>query len=884
MEKNTQQDCEQLLKKYKNALLFNKKLDSLKSEILKNFSEERFKTISESAERWVNECKTLGEKAILIAKSGAKRDSLEFDDLQKQALKLGGNAKAYLCEVFDKTEKSLHSDVSKSHSPLEKLFLELRKYSSWGDNGKTKVEEITESITSVAPNEKDRIDKEIKLGKLAADYYEKAYKLGSQRKSSEFDELQKEMTKAGLGQFEKNKLKSQYEKGFSAFKRYLDMKKISKKNKKHKTDNSHDVEKLEPKKGPVEISCINFEAINPNFVASLKPAAKWTVLFDETGNDFSDSDGATNKNSGKGVMLVVPEYTTLPDLHPKWHAVNESAQEIWRVIELIQDSQCGIIGMPCAALAKIHRDRWFSCIETLLDLLLRLLPIDGQTEIQLFVEQRGDATSENRSLLEKTCTDALFHLSRVHPRRAEAIRITSKIISKNEHKWNGYVDAAAYIWSSSLCKQLLSISNWKDTCFLGATYIDDLRYYLDYFTRESSILPNDWSVIISEAVGRANNSILQELLRCLGEQAREYPALWEEYLRHTVAYLNSKAINMPILSAKISWLQRWQPIDCTLPPKLRLIWLTAKLAEENHRGCVNTFPEQRQEFLTLSEQLFEEDAPLTCNAALNMAVSYTDEFDFKKAREILSPWENRPPEVAGLQYYGRLQSSLGQNEAFVGNNGTAVKYFKTAFSAFSKLSDCKSARLDIDQTLSYLLTVLMDSNLEDKAIFHDIASKYFGDKIENVASKLGCSNDDVEKYHHHILLRYLTCEYADERERNIYLATKGDWSTGEGHPWELIEFYRACLCSSEEEKLEHLNRAYEIAMTGSGTLHVIAAVIVGAILLLEPHRSSEYQELLERCEREIPLLGDRANVLREHVHKKYNPLELAKLVLPFNFR
>ena len=321
------------------------------------------------------------------------------------------------------------------------------------------------------------------------------------------------------------------------------------------TDNSHETMNIELPRHAKVTSDIDFGVINPNFVSSLAPSNKWTVLFDETGSDFSDSANelrSANKVVGKGVMLIVPEYTILPELPKKWHAVDQSAAEIQRVINLIKNSRCGILGIPCTALGKIHRDRWFSCIETLLDLLLRLLPVDQQAEINLFVEHRGLATSENGILLDKTCSDALHHLSRVYPERAETIRIDSKIISKDMHPWNGYVDAAAFLWSSSSCKPLLSFSNWEDTCFLGSSCAENLRYYIDYFARENTIRPDDWSNIISEVSHQHKGSILQDFLRCIGEQAKEDVVLWEQYLNHTSVYLNSKAINMKIMRKKIS--------------------------------------------------------------------------------------------------------------------------------------------------------------------------------------------------------------------------------------------------------------------------------------------------------------------------------------------
>ena len=110
------------------------------------------------------------------------------------------------------------------------------------------------------------------------------------------------------------------------------------------------------------------------------------------------------------------------------------------------------------------------------------------------------------------------------------------------------------------------------------------------------------------------------------------------------------------------------------------------------------------------------------------------------------------------------------------------------------------------------------------------------------------------------------------------------WSFGAGHPWEMIEFYRALLVNAQDEKIQHLQKAYDIAMLGEGTMHVIAAVILGSLVLFQPEKEKQYLELVEQCAVEIPALGNRVTILREHVDRKYTPLELAALILPFNFR
>lgn len=69
------------------------------------------------------------------------------------------------------------------------------------------------------------------------------------------------------------------------------------------------------------------------------------------------------------------------------------------------------------------------------------------------------------------------------------------------------------------------------------------------------------------------------ILERLGQASQGDIKLWQRYLDHTLGDLESKAINLKILGRQVEWLERWSPSDRRLPPPLRLLWLTAKLAK-----------------------------------------------------------------------------------------------------------------------------------------------------------------------------------------------------------------------------------------------------------------------------------------------------------------
>ena len=861
----------------KNAILYQKadKISSLRQALEVDLSSEQMNDFLKAAEEWRDQCFAIAEEAITLAKAGKTRDSLEFDALKTKAKALGGNALAYLYQKFDQAVIEHNDEISvkenqnsPEESPKSQKFLlgEITRLSTWGKRGREQLNACMDAIRKFYPQALADAERRKARGERLVQYKTQAVHLNPEKLS----ELMSKMEKEGFTPYE-----------ISIIRKMKDKIELTKKIKKSAATSSAGSTK--PENEPefvVQTHELSLEHIHRNSIPELPATTEWTILFDETGTDFKET--AFGSNVSGISLLLVPDYTELPPCKDYCPSVALLLSEVHAMQQVLLAHKCGIIGIPVNALYRIRAEQWFSCIETLLDLILRLLPINGKTKLKIYVEQRGKATAKDDYLLQKTCDDCLFHLSRAFPERSQSFEIEPHIIRKEDHPWNGYVDAVAFCWSSPNGKIILNESGWEGSCLIGSSpYF--LRHCIDTMEHEDIISPDDWTELLKNAPDRTN-SLEKSLLKNLGARAKQAPAVWKNYLDYTVMHLNSKAINMALLGKQVSWLSCNAPSESELPPRLRLMWLTARLAEENHRGSVATHPAQREEFIRLSEALFEEDAPLTCNAALNLAVSYTDEYDFESAKKILTPWRNRRPEVPGLQYYGRLLSSYGQHEAFLGRNSEAVPYFRQAIDTFGRLSDKGSAFLDVLQTSAYLLTSMMDCLPDSIDDFHREAEKYFSGKIEDVASCLGVSTEDKTKYQHHILLRYLTSKASTPEERNAYLNSSEKWSFGAGHPWEMIEFYRALLVDDPDKKILHLQKAYDIAMTGEGTLHVIAAVILGSLILFQPEKEKQYLELVEQCAVEIPALGNRVTILREHVDRKYAPLELAALILPFNFR
>jgi len=348
---------------------------------------------------------------------------------------------------------------------------------------------------------------------------------------------------------------------------------------------------------------------------------------------------------------------------------------------------------------------------------------------------------------------------------------------------------------------------------------------------------------------------------------------------------------MSVLCPQIAWLKEYEPDAAQLPPRLRLLWLTAQLAASNHIGGTKFGAEAHErEFLELCDQLKDEDAPLTCFAALHLAVEKTDSYEFDVAKSILKPWERECIAVPGLRYHAQVLSSLGQHAAFLGDNTKALEYFRRAMDEFKHLS--ADWQRDFDQTCAYAVIAAMDagtSEMDDLMATYLYGGKYSIETMIDMALQLSAVGEDEpdSKYAHAILLRYIVTLPPSNPIRKAYVVNSAKWKWSEdGHPWELIAFYRALLLPQDDPaRCEWLRKGYNLSANGGPTLKAIAVVLLGALLYDGALNRNEYRAKAEEVISLLPNLGNtRASALLAHVDKPIPPLDLAKIVLPFNIR
>lgn len=794
-----------------------------------------------------------------------------------------------------------------------KAFLlgEILRFASWdGRDGQKGLDEAFRTLEKHYPEAVEEGKQRIEKGRKLRAFIEKARKAGSSGKP--LDEILTEMKTAGINEkFHLKLAKKAYDRGVNGRKKYFQARQLEKKMKKAaaksgvaqaqppKPAKTPAPETPEVKAGESSVDDLFAKIGNghANALPSLEPASAWTILIDETGSDFSS--GAAGKTRGRMVAVFVPAGTSLPDLPPKWHAVEMGALEgkdgVLDLVGRVQSAKCGVLGIPVTVLPETtEEDQWFSCVEDILSLGFRLMRIEGPSKISLFVEQRGFASGPTgSSMLSKTVADVLHRLARVFPERAKNLTVESRIVSKDEHPWNGYADAVAWTWGSTAASFLLPQTGWVGPCFLDGDAASVLRRCLDSLRTEGTPGAADWTKLLDFSASEGDTSLASAFLRALGQEAQLNASVWRSFLDETVRHLDSKAIRMNLLSAQIRWLKQWEPVDAQLPPRVRLMWLTSELAAANHAGQATLHESDafRKEFDELCERLRREDCPLVAHAKLHLAVSYTNAFEFEKARDVLLPLRDWPVEGLGLRMEGRLLSSLGQHAAFLGDSAGALPLFDEAIALFRDLSE--ASRGEIAQTGAYAATASMDAktpDAEERLAAYLWGGSFSEERFVSEARRLSASSEPIEKYAHHILLRRLVELPTDHPARTAYLAEKPWWSEpAVGHPWELIEFYRALLLPAGPERDARLESAYELAMAEGGpTLQVIAAVIAGAVVAnADAAARKAYANLVACCAESLPALGDaRLDALRGQLDPatRLSPLALARAILPFNFR
>ncbi len=614
------------------------------------------------------------------------------------------------------------------------------------------------------------------------------------------------------------------------------------------------------------------------------PSETWTVLIDETGERFDDDEKGA---PGRFAVLVVPNGCELP-IFEDFHASESTPTQIDEVLQALLDRPIGVFGLDVGAseARSLETDVWIQGILESVHWVLRLLPVGhGPTRVSFFVEQKGKHF-QARGNLETALAEIRRSLARHHPARAKHIEISGfQFVNKSDTRL-AFVDAMAHSFAERRpdAAARLKLSGLKGALLTARSVT--IRDY-DRVEGSNELDGEVWRRLLQQ--GDALHALGLRLLQRLAERCRSDVEAWQTLVEMTGASLDDAKRNLNHVGREVSWLAACRPQGARFTPNVELVWATVELAEANHRGQVSLDTVRR--IRHLGDSLLDEEVRLVAEAELHAAVTLTNLFDFRAAAEIMGRWGGDHRRELGRRLFGRVLSTRGQHEAFVGHNAQAIGFFNRAIAEFESMLNLDSARRELAQTRSYRGFALVDLNLERGLTVEE--GLWLKDDIRDLAgpahrllaegpTRFALDGPGPTAYQWHFFFRTI----ADLKG----VGAKGDvsrlpppcepdvWQW----PWPIVQAYcasRLWLHGEHDKARERLKHALELArMPAQGpTVRAIALAIEMAAV---PWGQTVDEAVKDAVEREVPLAGARFRSVTLGDDFVAN----LRALLPFNFR
>lgn len=550
------------------------------------------------------------------------------------------------------------------------------------------------------------------------------------------------------------------------------------------------------------------QGLHPQSLRSLGPSERWEIYVDETGKEFTEQAKALNETDtelGRIIALAMPEGHGLLKLNNSSHATDLSYPDIQQLLNTLTRSNVGVLGATLKADLLSHS--WIAAITKLVRWTLAMLPMNGRTQVVFKIENRGDYNdSVTLKALEETLVDELRQIA---PERFRELQLSLELIRKDA-PYNGYVDVIANCWGSpdQTKHRLLARTKWRGHCLLQSTDLAEIdRLYQE---SGSDMGADTWFSICDHLSNEPGNSLFHDLLAQSGVRAQNDSALWRKYLVEVQHRIASKAFDAGSLGRALTWLNQFQPPNEHLPGLLQLQLKSTQLAAGNHQGDCDIA--LVAETMTLARVLKDESASDACEAALRIAISATNSFDFTSVVPFIEDWVSEAVAVPGRLNHGKLLSTLGQLCAFRGERDHAIRYFDQALEHFDQLSDPGQVTSNRQQTISYRTIVQLDLNApESEDAVWQLVNKSTG-KIGTASIGQLARSGSPLRFEHYLFLRWLISQPQEIQARQDYLSRSDEWDVGEGHPWMLINAYRAWLLSDsnrQDEAVSYLQKSVD---------------------------------------------------------------------------
>ena len=598
----------------------------------------------------------------------------------------------------------------------------------------------------------------------------------------------------------------------------------------------------------------------PRPISTMAPRAHYTLAVDESGSHFTPGgDGRLVGVLGQGGGLA------------GFHAVDANQATRQRALdELLRNKKLGVLGLDASQLPALPGDQWLGGVLHLVTWALLMLPEPTAT-LEVVVEERGGVKPGDR--WNGAVQIIRERLTRVAPERAGS-PLTLQAVDKTGHSLLGAADLLSHTWNDGAgAARGLPESGLLGTCLFGGPE-HDLSRCLELALRPR-VSGADWRWLVAQPGSDVPGTPAQVALAALGDRADR--AQWTACVRAAADHLDSGQVDLHRARLEADWLDRHRPDDGVLPRPVELALAIHHLATENHRGEILA----TDRVAALAADHRDEGPALACLADLHLAVQHTNRFEFAAAREQLAWWAGQPVGVAGLRMHARVESSLGQHAAFLGQLPEAMDHLEQALALQERLSDPDVRAREQDQTRAYLAIVSTDHA--------EISDKLALERVVAVTGRLrqALLDPNTSPYHHHLILRWMAHRGGGWGVWQAYRKTRDRWPRGEHHPWPMIEAYRALLLrpTHREAALVHLQRGWDAA------LHEAMGPVLwlqgAAMLAIASHWGVTWDNLdeqLESIEEELPAAADRVAHLRRALAEPMEPREILRGALPFNFR
>jgi hypothetical protein len=769
-----------------------------------------------------------------------------------------------------------------------RMLRDIRKFASWsGEDGTRLLKEILDAFAMAYPGHEQEVEMAIEQGKHRGILLERAFKSAATYGigSSQVQAIRIEAAREDSWTIQK--IEEKIERGEATRQRHRNTrspKKDPRAPMKPRTAgpvvSTLNTKQLAVRRSPLAVPL----GLHGSDLRAQTPSSKWTVVIDESGAEFG-AEAASFKSAKQGrfVAVAIPgSNPTLPALLPKaWHAVDcTDDREIDEVFQAVLSAEAAVFGATVTSLPITPGERWADGVSLLIDWTLRLLPVDGPTKVEFLIENRGMfQRGDLWPLVERDC---LRRFALAFPQTAGWIDLRIKVVGKNDCDFGGYADAVAFTWArtSPESEARMRESQLAGTCLLESDALTLLHAW-DSFAQGVRLPGPDWWNLLPETSNPA--SLTATLLDHIGTECRADTSRWSVYLDEARRQMAAGAVELSRLADATAWLERFLPAEAAIPPLMRLAWLVVKLARSNHYGEAESAWEN--EVAALAPTLLEEAAPMVCHADLHLAVARTNRFDFDGASRALERWHDMPAQVPGLRYWAQVRSSLGQHAAYQGDQAAAVALFDEALAAFGRLSDPAVRDKEAAQTGAYRAIALMDLVGASGTDVRKAVEKITGPLGKAIPS-LATSGSPSKRYAHHLLLRWLVC-YGQPAEKSAYLDQRANWKTGHGHPWPLIQIYRALLLhptDAEAARQVALDAADLAFSAEQGPVVRLIGACCRTIAVGWGESWPESESELAWLNANLPAANHRIAMLRTAIAELTTPLDLIIKTLPFNFR